>query len=341
MSKYQPRININNPPKNISQTVIADFLLKLNSGNYDEIVDYVNKFGIDLRSVTFANTKATPVHIILSLDNSIVDNKKKYKIVKYLGDNGAALDLPNNENIWPIHIAASIQSKKIVEYLIKKGVNLDRLDSSNNSVIHYSIYGASIPCPKKIKVDALIPEQIITQSQNETNIKNIEKKIISILGNNINFNDTIIHMINTIMKTSEMYDNTSIGKNLRKDILTIFADIANTGSMGSSILDPTQDKLLELINSYYDKLKQNIYNKLFSNMDIQSGNSGWGPDTITGPNPADRIPPNQYEKILKYTRKEQKQLIIDKYNNKKNKLLMNIQKFLLQYQKNQINYLMK
>ncbi len=58
------------------------------------------------------------------------------------------MDLPDNNNIWPIHLAVLTQDEDIINFFISKGVSLVVKDSSNNTPLHYAIIGKEISCPK-------------------------------------------------------------------------------------------------------------------------------------------------------------------------------------------------
>ena len=133
----------NSIPKNIYQ----EFIAELKSADLDRINKFINSNSISVRSSNtyydnygnLISDGKTPVHIILELDDTIADNDKKFKIIKYLTDLGAAIDIPDRENIWPIHLASKIQSREIVDLFISLGAQSDRTDYYGNTALHYSI----------------------------------------------------------------------------------------------------------------------------------------------------------------------------------------------------------
>src|SRR3984885_15228098 len=220
MSRYQPKIIINNPEKNVSDDINAQFFLTLKTGDIDKIkINIVEK-----------NSRNTPVHTILSLDSKVADNDSKMQIIQYLVDNGAPVDLPNFNNIWPIHLAVKIQNMNIMNFLIKKGAQINRKDSSGNTPLHWSITGDQIECPKKISIGSLIPDQGIDKLFfNDTLLKTTDR-VLDIMKKENSINEDIIHMINTINKIPLMYENTEFNKDISNKVINIFVDVINNPS---------------------------------------------------------------------------------------------------------------
>lgn len=126
MSKYQSKIFINNPEKNVPDNIIENFFLAIKSADIDKIRDFSimhkNKYNIIEKGSkgSSADSGKTPFHIVLELDDKIADNDTKLRIMRYLDQMGAPMDLPDSFDVWPIHLAASLQSEEILDFLIKK-----------------------------------------------------------------------------------------------------------------------------------------------------------------------------------------------------------------------------
>lgn len=336
MSKYQPRIFINDPEKNVPNDIVEQFFLTIKTGDIDKIREFTiqnkNKYNLIEKGTKENQSGKSPVHIVLELDDKIADEDTKLQIIKFLDKMGAAFDIPDALNIWPIHLATGKQYESIVDFLVKKQVSLNRKDSSNNTPLHYSINGKEISCPKSVSVKSLVPEQKFDKLPLNKSLENINKKLINLLNSNDELNANIMHMINTIMKIPEMYVNNKLQNNLQTEIVDIFVETAITPTYPSDIpsdittivpktagMTSQQTKIEQLINRYYSLVNDELLQGLINAMDISANNSGWGPET-----PIDAVggvrPPNDIERIMKDTTDNMMKNILNDYVNLKNSI---------------------
>ncbi|XWV26493.1 putative ankyrin repeat protein [Tupanvirus soda lake] len=350
MSKYQPRIFINNPEKNVPDSILEQFFLAIKEADLDRIRDfamtYKNKYNlIEKSSKGSSDSGKTPFHLVLELDEKIADNDKKLRIMKYLDQMGAPMDLPDSANVWPIHLAASLQSEEIVDFLVSRKVGLNRKDSSNNTPVHYAINGREISCPKSTSIKDLIPPQKTEKLPLNKSLENINNVLIRLLNENNNLNDNLIHMINTIAKIPEMYEEDKLSKSLQTEMVGIFSDIAtlqtfpadvpaNTTALATFVPPPTttgiipksggltaqQTKIEQLIDRTYSNINNELLRGLTNAMDIAPNNGGWGPYTPTGDPaiPVNRRPPNNLERIMKNSRIDIRREVESEYANLRN-----------------------
>ena len=142
-----------NPKSSVSPAKIEEFFSVIRDGNLPELTKYVidNKISGNIMSRSKKHGSEgygkTPIHVILEVDNKIVDKYGKLQIVKYLDSIGAPLDLPDETGTYPIHLAISQQIPKLVSYFIDRHVSLDRKDNLGNTPLHYSIYGKLVNNP--------------------------------------------------------------------------------------------------------------------------------------------------------------------------------------------------
>jgi len=160
-----------NPEKTVSDDITAQFFMELRSGDINKIRSFItaNKNKINLIE---PYTKKTPYHIVLELDNRIADNSTKLRLLQYLDSIGAPFDLPDVNNIWPIHLAVQTQNEDIVNFFVSKKTDLARKDSSNNTPLHYAMTGPEVSCPIDVKPGKIIPTPKIETAP----IKSIEAK---------------------------------------------------------------------------------------------------------------------------------------------------------------------
>nr|AEX62909.1 putative ankyrin repeat protein [Moumouvirus Monve] len=319
MSRYQPRIIINYPEKYVPDDIIEQFFLTLKSGNIDNIRNFVaqnkNKYNIIERGGkgSSATSGKTPFHTILELDDKIANNRKKLEILEYLYQMGSPIDLPDNNNIWPIHLAATLQSEKIIDFLLTKKVSPNRKDSSNNTPLQYAIYGKQIPCPKNSLIGPIVPSQPIEGPPINNTLTHINRYIMNQLSSNFILNDNLIHLINTINNIPQMYTGQNFERRLQSDIVQIFSDlITDPGNTTTQ-----QTRLEQLINNTYANINEELLTGLISPLNIRPNNTGWGP-LIPSETPA--RPPNAMERILETDRVTIRNDIDNEYNRIRNSI---------------------
>ncbi len=140
-----------NPIKNQSKESIAQFSLVVKNGDINEIRNYVINNQIVLSGM-YDKLQGSPINSILMADNKSISNSNKLEIIEYLEKNGVPFDIPDGNNVRPIHLAAQMGSPKIVDFLISKGANLASKDSSGNTPLHYAVRGTEITCPSPHKI---------------------------------------------------------------------------------------------------------------------------------------------------------------------------------------------
>lgn len=266
MSRYQPRSFINNPEKIIPANLVEQFFLTLRTGNLDQIRDFFlqnkNKFSIIDRAAK-DSSKKTPFHTILELDEKVANNETKLRILRYLDTMGAALNLPDANNIWPIHLAVQLQDEKIVKFMVSKGASLNVKDSSNNTPLHYAIHGREVPCPKPIIVEELMPAGELEKTSIDIQLDKIANEIGKIIQNNSDIGTYLVHVFSTLMKIPEMYDEQVLTKRLESEVIKSFSDISDMTD-----LSKYQSSLQQLINGTYSIIQEELLRGAISPLTI-------------------------------------------------------------------------
>ncbi|AKI80216.1 ankyrin repeat-containing protein [Acanthamoeba polyphaga mimivirus] len=308
MSRYQPRIILNHPEKVVPDDIMEQFFLTIKTGDIDKIRNFVaqnkNKFNIIEKSSKPGGPNKTPIHAVLELDDRIADQETKLTIIKYLDKMGAPMDLPDSDNVWPIHLAAADQDEDIIDYMLKNKVSIDRKDSSNNTPLHYAIYGKQVPCFDKIKVGSIVPPQDIEKLPLNKTLTDTKDYIVELLNNNPQIKNNLIHTVNTIMNIPSMYQATKTEKDLETDIIDIFTEIASNPSYPSqnyvNSMSVQQNKLDQLINRMYILINDDLLRGLTNPLKISPNNTGWGPVTSSSgqPSPIDRILEREHDYVF-------------------------------------------
>lgn len=295
----------NNPEKKVPNSIKEQFFLILKSGKIDKIRNFVNETGLKYNMIDTdkGNDKGkTAFHVVLELDNNTADNNQKLEILKFLDEMGAPMDLPDGNYVWPIHLAAKLQSKKIIDFLISKNVDVTRKDSSNNTALHTAIMGKHITCPKKIKIKSIVPDRSIDKMSLNKSLEELDEKIVNLIANQPVVTNNLIHMINTIRKLPEMYQNDEIADRIQNNILKIVTQSGlDKNYLASSDVNTQVVKIQQLIEENTNIVNDDILKGLLSPIDLAPNNGGWGP-TING-----QI--LEINKITKETTKEMKDRI--------------------------------
>lgn len=275
--KFTPIIQ--NPEKMVSDDITSQFFLELRSGDINKVRSFItaNKNKTNLIE---PETKKTPYHVVLELDDRIADASTKLRLLHYLDSIGAPFDLPDADNQWPIHLAVQTQNEDIVKFFVNKKTDLARRDSSNNTPLHYAVVGPEIPCPVDIKPGKIIPvEKKETVSVGA--IENLKREMMrQIIIDTGTVNNDVTNIIATIQKIPQMYKNTDIERDIIKKIIEVFRE---------NPLDPTAVNVDEvrqqhyiainnIVNSLTTEVTNNLgFNNATSAIPIEANNKGWGP----------------------------------------------------------------
>ena len=162
------------------------------------------------------SSRDTPVHAILKLDDAIVSEKNKLLLTEFFYSKNAPIDSPNSDNIWPIHLAARNENKSIIQFLIDRNVGLDRRDGSNNTPLHYAIYGRDTTCPIEIKPKTLTKEEQKQNKDLKEKLDDNKKLLMQYIATDKDINEEMLNLTSTLLKIPEMYKN--MGKELEEKI---------------------------------------------------------------------------------------------------------------------------
>ena len=151
---YKPKPNYNIPydiPDNKpDEEYVQRITAKALSGKYYYIKEELLKSNGNLLFQD-EKTKKTIIHIIL--ENSVLLNSEKYKLIKLLFIHGAPIDYPDANNIRPLHLACKQQNEKLIKLLCKKGADVNSRDINFQTPLHYAVLPEFTKCPEKRKIN--------------------------------------------------------------------------------------------------------------------------------------------------------------------------------------------
>ena len=102
----------------------------------------------------------------LPLHRALNDNASLGSIKLFVRGNPAAMQVSDQNGVYPLHIACEFSSVKVVKYLVDlAGDTLNNVDTNNNSPLHYACRGGSLNIVKHL-LEANVP------SVSERNNKN-------------------------------------------------------------------------------------------------------------------------------------------------------------------------
>ncbi len=149
--------------------------------NLDDIRNYVlkHKLSYDVSLQDGTNL----IHAVLNTTdrNSI---EKIIKIVDFLLSHNVSSSRPNQYGIYPMHLAAGLQSPELIKMFLNKGAQINVYDSNKMMPLHYAVRGYATECDNNKKVTELIPENIDEKKLKNKNMKQIISTIINIIDDN-------------------------------------------------------------------------------------------------------------------------------------------------------------
>lgn len=177
MSYNKPKINSFDGERGFPQTFDTEFQQVLNSGDLDQILDFIRSTGITTNVYLNSNdTQETPVHLVLQIDNSILNESQKLTVIKLLVDNGAPLDIPNKNGEWPIHLSLKNNYIDITKLFIDKKANIFVTDKIGNTPLHYIAMLNISECNPEYEKKEFIDFDTSQQSQILKTVIETEKK---------------------------------------------------------------------------------------------------------------------------------------------------------------------
>lgn len=264
------------PEKKISSDVVNQIFAEVTTGNYLKLKDFLlaNQLTLSARS----EKGESVLHLIIS--NSNISQKEKLQLVEFAIKYGAPVNLPNENNITPLHLACSQQLYDVIDLLIKNGAVVNFKDSQFKTPLHYAISGESTQCKNEddTKVKPLIPKTHIKHKEIESdpNIEDLQINLKNSLIDDPNTKKFIIHIKNTIDNVKQMYLHELEPKfsDAQNSIAEVIIDKSIKGDKTKAIFDKVmteKKKILEFINQKVGSgiapltIKPGIYD-------------GWGPN---------------------------------------------------------------
>ena len=280
LRQQQPRMPFMNrtivPSREYDPLIITQLLLKASTeNNLLELKKFIMENGITTNDMLNEDGQSI-LHLILI--NANLSQRQKLEMVRFLRDNGTLISSFDKLNQTPLHIACKLQLHDIVTELINASHDINAVDSSYKTPLHYAIIGKSTEIPDK--VDKKIFPKTKLKIKTDT-VPNITKKILEYI-NNSELKKFIENQYNTFANSHNIF---------KKDIDMILNDLTVISKISDIIIDPqlTQEtksqKILDATAETNKKVREFLLSKVTLakkqlNME-QNTDNGWGPDNLS------------------------------------------------------------
>ena len=138
----------------IDSKLIIDLFNKTSNMNINEVKQFMMSNQIPYNIVDINGN--TLVHQVLLEDDILKTENQRLHMIKFLYNENANLDAPNNLNLTPLHIACHKQFFEIIKYLIELGVDINYKDNFGNTPLH-RLFSGNIKPEEKTTPGNIIP----------------------------------------------------------------------------------------------------------------------------------------------------------------------------------------
>lgn len=116
----------------------------------------------------------TVLHIIIETDPIKYSETYKISMINKIPNFRSLSLFPNNMGVTPLHLAAQMQYTRIIDMLCDKFVNINVVDASGMTPLHYAVIGYTYPCERRrqTQIDAMsyvkLNDKFVTVSERST-----------------------------------------------------------------------------------------------------------------------------------------------------------------------------
>jgi ankyrin repeat protein len=218
----QQQQQVHEPQRNIDTAVVDKLLVIVQNGNINEIQQFIHDNNISMGA--YNKTGSVLHRIIQSQDLS---EQRRYDLVDFAINNGAPINVPTEQGVTALHLAAQYSLPTVVKLLIKHGANPAAIDSTYRTPLHYLVGSQAVPCKKVKKVKSLVPkptkrsDKMVQQKQ----LREAADLIREILKTP-NFNKYLQHIRNSIIEAENIWPEQfeGSGEDYRQKLIAIGVD---------------------------------------------------------------------------------------------------------------------
>ena len=142
----------------IDQNKITELFSLINELNTQKISTFITKYNVPLYVTD--NDGNTLIHKVIEHDTQLKNEHNKLNMIRWLINNGCNPDMPNSENITPLHLACQYQYSHIISHLVEKGSDINYQDDFGNTPFHYLLNGTIEIYKSKITGNLVKPQKL-------------------------------------------------------------------------------------------------------------------------------------------------------------------------------------
>ena len=126
-------------------------------GDIHKIKEFISNNNINYLSARDNNGRNV-IHSVIE-NMLITDEKQKCDIIDFFILNGVSVNVQDNNNITPLHLACKYQLYSVIELLLKNNANPNLVDNQHMSCLHYACQGNIVKCDEVPKADMLSKDE--------------------------------------------------------------------------------------------------------------------------------------------------------------------------------------
>ena len=278
-SKYYDKVIV--PQNEINKKNIERLFSIVTSFDMNQIKNFTSEYNTSYNVTdNFGNSV---LHIIIKIDDANKTEDSRLHLIKYFIDNGVDVDVPDSNNVTPLHLACKKQYYKIAEYLIKNGAETNIEDSQMMTPLHYAIQGNVKVCEKFREVRSLIDLPDSKDIDKIEELINVKKDLTALLYKENSLNKYISHIVSTIKCTPDYDEKDSIKKQLNELMNNILKKLADKTTSYDKTSQGIQIEIYNTIKSVTSKFND-IHNRSLNDVDFEliqnDDESAWGVEGI-------------------------------------------------------------
>src|SRR3989338_9112742 len=238
----------------IEPKIVQEYFNAISNVDEIELSMLFNKYDKDINQIQ--QNGEYLVHTLVEVSRDRAREEKILRILKLLHNRGLNLNITNNNNDSPLHLAVKHGYTEIAKYLIDNGVNITMKNKDGLTIMHYLANGVMN------EKSFIKPEQDIfeTQKQPPKELVDAKNELTRLLMTN---NDEIKYYKEIVLTLKKFIVSHNFEfEKYEKDLVNSISDIVNSDSTDEEISKKVIDKVSETKKSIIEFYKSAIKTSL-------------------------------------------------------------------------------